>query len=224
MRTTRQNLSGLCLLLIPRILSPSPTWDLVDTASWVGFGSPGRLKACVRSLHALLWTADLSMTWIEKWDLFSIFDAFFRSLDREQKKRGNAGSAFASSDIPQHRNTSKLLSFQPWASLILPSPITVFYRQRVHFSARVSLALVFTIQLPIPSIVAVRSHTKWDRFLDVCTSTPIGDRLFIALDFLNARIPTSDIISSPSSHSNTPPPRRPRHSRSPSPPLHPPRH
>jgi hypothetical protein len=31
--------------------------------------------------------------------------------------------------------------------------------------------------------------------LDVCTFTPIGDRLFIASDFPNARIPTSDILT-----------------------------
>ena len=103
--------SQVCLLLIPRILSPSPTRDLVDTASWVGFGSPGRLKACVHSLHALLWMADLLMTWIEKWDLFSIFNAFFRSPDRKRKKRGNAGSAFASSDFP---NTETQASFCPF--------------------------------------------------------------------------------------------------------------
>lgn len=42
---------------------------------------------------------------------------------------------------------------------------------------------------------AVRSHTKRDRLLDVCTFTPIGDRLFIASDFPNARIPSSDILT-----------------------------
>ena len=31
--------------------------------------------------------------------------------------------------------------------------------------------------------------------LDVCTFTPIGDRLFIASDFPNARIPASDILT-----------------------------
>jgi len=44
-------------------------------------------------------------------------------------------------------------------------------------------------------VKAVRSHTKRDRFLDVCTFSPIGDRLFIASDFPNARIPTSDILT-----------------------------
>lgn len=44
-------------------------------------------------------------------------------------------------------------------------------------------------------VKAVRSHTKRDHLLDVCTFTPIGDRLFIASDFPNARIPASDILS-----------------------------
>jgi len=44
-------------------------------------------------------------------------------------------------------------------------------------------------------VKAVRSHTKRDRLLDVCTFTPIGDRLFIASDFPNARIPASDILT-----------------------------
>jgi len=44
-------------------------------------------------------------------------------------------------------------------------------------------------------VKAVRSHTKRDRLLDVCTFTPIGDRLFIASDFPNARIPSSDILT-----------------------------
>jgi len=44
-------------------------------------------------------------------------------------------------------------------------------------------------------VKAVRSHTNRDRLLDVCTFTPIGDRLFIASDFPNARIPTSDILT-----------------------------
>jgi len=44
-------------------------------------------------------------------------------------------------------------------------------------------------------VKAVRSHTKRDRLLDVCTFTPIGDRLFIASDFPNARIPASDIFT-----------------------------
>ncbi|KAF9786402.1 hypothetical protein BJ322DRAFT_1005593 [Thelephora terrestris] len=44
-------------------------------------------------------------------------------------------------------------------------------------------------------VKAVRSHTKRDRFFDVCTFTPIGDSLFIASDFPNARIPSSDILT-----------------------------
>jgi len=44
-------------------------------------------------------------------------------------------------------------------------------------------------------VKAVRSHTKRDRLLDVCTFTPMGDRLFIASDFPNARIPSSDILT-----------------------------
>jgi len=44
-------------------------------------------------------------------------------------------------------------------------------------------------------VKAVRSHTKRDRFLDVCTFTPIGNSLFIASDFPNARIPSSDILT-----------------------------
>jgi len=44
-------------------------------------------------------------------------------------------------------------------------------------------------------VKAVRSHSKRDHLLDVCTFTPIGDRLFIASDFPNARIPASDILT-----------------------------
>ena len=46
-----------------------------------------------------------------------------------------------------------------------------------------------------PFVTAVRSHTKRDRLLDVSTFAPLGDRLFIASDFPNARIPASDILT-----------------------------
>lgn len=41
----------------------------------------------------------------------------------------------------------------------------------------------------------MRSHTKRDRFLDVCTFTPIGDCLFLATDVPTARISSSDILT-----------------------------
>jgi len=60
---------------------------------------------------------------------------------------------------------------------------------------------VAIVQHQVMVVKAVRSHTKRDRLLDVCTYTPIGDCLFLATDVPNARISVSDILTMfPSQH------------------------
>ena len=75
--------------------------------------------------------------------------------------------------------------------------VAIVHRQVVVVKGPCSqLQILLPFSRLTPScLTAVRSHTKRDRLLDVCTFTPIGDRLFIASDFPNARIPTSDILT-----------------------------
>ncbi|KAL0953513.1 hypothetical protein HGRIS_004737 [Hohenbuehelia grisea] len=44
-------------------------------------------------------------------------------------------------------------------------------------------------------VQAARSHSKSERWLDVHTYTPFGERLFLASDVPKARIASSDILS-----------------------------
>jgi hypothetical protein len=43
--------------------------------------------------------------------------------------------------------------------------------------------------------LAARSHTQRDRWLDVHTFAPFGERVFLATDVPNARIAMSDILT-----------------------------
>jgi len=54
---------------------------------------------------------------------------------------------------------------------------------------------VAIVQHQVMVVKAVRSHSTNERFLDVCTFTQIGDRLFLATDVPNARISASDMLT-----------------------------
>lgn len=66
--------------------------------------------------------------------------------------------------------------------------------KKVRMMKNGSLAVAI-VHRQVIVVKAVRSHTKRDRLLDVSTFAPLGDRLFIASDFPNARIPASDILT-----------------------------
>ena len=47
----------------------------------------------------------------------------------------------------------------------------------------------------IASIAAVRHHTKHDKYIDVHAYAPFGERIFIASNVPDARIPASDVLA-----------------------------
>jgi len=69
---------------------------------------------------------------------------------------------------------------------------------------------VAIVQHQVMVVRAIRSHTKRDNLLEVCTYTPIGDCLFLSKDHSNARISRSDILlifpfqSSSTNHNSQP--------------------
>ena len=49
--------------------------------------------------------------------------------------------------------------------------------------------------MPILLLLAARSHSRRDRWIDVYTFTPFGERVFLATSVPNARIASSDILT-----------------------------
>ncbi|KAH7929128.1 hypothetical protein BV22DRAFT_1081787 [Leucogyrophana mollusca] len=54
---------------------------------------------------------------------------------------------------------------------------------------------IAVVQHQVMVIQAARSHNRRDRWLDVYTYTPFGDRLFLASSVPQARIATSDLLA-----------------------------
>ncbi|KAH7911045.1 hypothetical protein BJ138DRAFT_34524 [Hygrophoropsis aurantiaca] len=54
---------------------------------------------------------------------------------------------------------------------------------------------IAVVQHQVMVIQAARSHNRRDRWLDVYTYTPFGDRLFLASAVPQARIPTSALLA-----------------------------
>jgi len=54
---------------------------------------------------------------------------------------------------------------------------------------------VAVVQRHIMVVQAVRSHSRRDRWFDVYTFTPFGDRVFFASDVPQARISSADILA-----------------------------
>lgn len=56
------------------------------------------------------------------------------------------------------------------------------------------LSTLIYVPLILP-ITAVRHHTKHDKYVDVHTYAPFGERVFIASNVPDARIPASDVLA-----------------------------
>jgi len=54
---------------------------------------------------------------------------------------------------------------------------------------------VAVVQRHIMIVQAARSHSRRDRWLDVYTFTPFGDRIFFVSDVPQARISSADILA-----------------------------
>ncbi|KAJ8515717.1 hypothetical protein ONZ45_g6882 [Pleurotus djamor] len=54
---------------------------------------------------------------------------------------------------------------------------------------------VAIVQRKVVIVQAARTHTKLDRWLEVSTYTPFGERVFLATDVPTARIKPTDILT-----------------------------